>query len=235
MFPRSKCRRRASWAATDCGQVGEIPPTPEVSGGDIGREASLPELRIEQHRKLDGEHPGHDRSRQFSKGRICTEVRPIFEIFVPRDCQNPNLAPKIQQRYRKPLQVAKRLWGDRAEDLKADQKNEIHEIYLEALRSLVNYNYMHDQTSESVTITETWSDFDQLPEELQELLDRSSRIGRTWSWAMAQNRRGKATGLTATQMNRVLGLLTRVPLNKKEKAGVSMARRMRVKKYRTRS
>jgi hypothetical protein len=77
---------------------------------------------------------------------------------------------KVQQRYRKPLQVAKRLWADRAKDFKADEKIEIHEIYLEALRSLVNYNYMHDQSAESVTITETWSDFDQLPEELQEKL-----------------------------------------------------------------
>ena len=29
---------------------------------------------------------------------------------------------------------------------------------------------MHDQTSESITITETWTDFDQLPEELQQML-----------------------------------------------------------------
>lgn len=115
--------------------------------------------------------------KEFSKGRISTEVRPIFEIFVPRDCQNPNLAPKIQQRYRKPLSVAKRIWPDTAKEIKADSKIEIHEIYLEALRSLVNYNYMHDQTAESVTITETWCDFDQLPDELQEQLIQAVESG----------------------------------------------------------
>jgi hypothetical protein len=162
----------------DCGQVGEIPPTPEVSGGDIAAgQLPCPNCGSSNTENWTTNTPVTTEVRQFSKGRICTEVRPIFEIFVPRDCQNPNLAPKIQQRYRKPLQVAKRIWGERAEDLRADQKNDIHEIYLEALRSLVNYNYMHDQTSESVTITETWSNFDELPEELQELLEEAVQAG----------------------------------------------------------
>lgn len=115
--------------------------------------------------------------KQFSKGKIVTEVRPIFEVFVPRDCQNPNLAKVVVQRYRKPMGEAKRMW-DRAKNLKADAKMEIHEIYLEALRSLVNYNYMHDQTAESVTIQETWAEFDQLPEKLQKALEEAVESGQ---------------------------------------------------------
>ena len=115
--------------------------------------------------------------KKFSKGKIVTEVRPIFEVFVPRDCQNPNLAKIVLQRYRKPLGEARRMWG-RAKKLQADSKMEIHEIYLEALRSLVNYNYMHDQTAESTTVQETWADFDVLPEKLQKSLEEAVESGQ---------------------------------------------------------
>jgi len=167
-IPQVEVQTSRMLGCEDCGQMGQIPPTPVVTGGTSG--IPCPGCGSPNTQTWNENVPVTTEVKEFSKGRICTEVRPIFEVFVPRDCQNPNLAPKIQHRYRKPLQVAKRIWGDRANDLKADQKNEIHEIYLEALRSLVNYNYMHDQMSESCTITETWSDFDQLPQNLQELL-----------------------------------------------------------------
>lgn len=108
---------------------------------------------------------------RVSRGKLCTEVRPIFEVYIPRDCQDPNLAKEIVHKYRKPLGEAKRIWGDKAQDLRADEKSDIHEIYLEALRSLVNYNYMHDQQGEVVTILEYWADYDQLPTKLQEKLE----------------------------------------------------------------
>lgn len=115
--------------------------------------------------------------KQFSKGKIVTEVCPIFEIFIPRDCQNPNLAPVVVRRRRFPLGRARRLW-ERAKDLQADSKMEVHEIYLEALRSLVNYNYMHDQTAESTTVTEIWAEWDELPEKLQEALEEAVESGQ---------------------------------------------------------
>jgi hypothetical protein len=48
---------------------------------------------------------------------------------------------------------------------------------MEALRSLVNYNYMQEQTGESVTITETWEHWDQLPDELQEKIEEAIASG----------------------------------------------------------
>lgn len=108
---------------------------------------------------------------RVSKGQLCTEIRPIFEVYIPRDCQDPNLAKEIVHKYRKPLGEAKRIWGDKAQDLRADDKADIHEVYLEALRSLVNYNYMHDQQGEVVTILEYWADWDQLPTKLQEKIE----------------------------------------------------------------
>jgi hypothetical protein len=172
--PQIEVQTSTSLGCLDCGNVTDMGPEMSQAGAQVPQDGEVPcpNCGSMSTTAWQTNTPVATEVKEFSKGRICTEVRPIFEVFVPRDCQNPNLAQKVQQRYRKPLQVAKRIWGDRAKDLKPDQKNEIHEIYLEALRSLVNYNYMHDQTSESVTITETWSDFDQLPDELQgELLE----------------------------------------------------------------
>lgn len=179
-IPQIEVQTTTDLGCMDCGNVADITPELAANPGAPApgqQEAPCPSCGSMNTVSWESNTPVTTEVKQFSKGRICTEVRPIFEIFVPRDCQNPNLATKIQQRYRKPLQVAKRIWGDQAKDLKPDQKNEIHEIYLEALRSLVNYNYMHDQSSESVTITETWSDFDQLPEELQEKLIAAVEAG----------------------------------------------------------
>lgn len=104
---------------------------------------------------------------EFSRGRITTEIRPIFEVFLPRDCQNPNLAKKIVHRYRKGLGDVKRLFGPAAEGVQADSSSDIHEIYLEALRSLVNYSYLPEQAKEECSCTECWFDWDELPKRLQ--------------------------------------------------------------------
>lgn len=172
-IPQVEVQTSTSLGCLDCGNVTDISPDMAANPGAPvpgQQEAPCPQCGSTNTTSWQSSTPVTKSVKEFSKGRICTEVRPIFEVFVPRDCQNPNLAPKIQHRYRKPLSVVRRIWGERAEDVKADQKNEIHEIYLEALRSLVNYNYMHDQTAESCTITETWADYDQLPENLQDAL-----------------------------------------------------------------
>jgi len=171
--PQIELKNSQTLGCLDCGETTDLSAVMMANAGATQpgqQEAPCPGCGSMNTVSWDGIEPVVTEVKEFSKGKLCTQVVPIFEVFVPRNCQNPNLARKLQHRYRLPLGEAKRLWGDAADDLKADTKLEIHEIYLEALRSLVNYNYMHDQTAESVTITETWAKFDQLPEELQETL-----------------------------------------------------------------
>lgn len=108
---------------------------------------------------------------EFAKGKLCTEVPPVFEVYLPRDCRDANLAPRICQRYRKPLGKLRQMYGDRAAKIKAEAPYDVHQIYMEALRALVNYNYMHEQTIESTTITEIWADWAELPQKLQTKLE----------------------------------------------------------------
>jgi hypothetical protein len=172
--PQIEVQSTPKLGCIDCGQMADLsaeqqmnPGAPMPSGQG---QAPCPYCQSMNTMGWQEDQPIVTQVKQFANGKLCTEVRPIFEFFVPRDCQNPNLAKKLQQRYRKPIGEVKRMWKDRADEIKADDKQETHEIYLEALRSLVNYNYMHDQTNDGMTITETWVDFDQLPEQLQKLL-----------------------------------------------------------------
>ncbi len=172
-IPQLQIQSQQMLGCIDCGNVANISPDMAANPGAPAPEqqgAPCPSCNSMQTIGWQEHAPVPVGVKQFSKGRICTEVRPLFEMFIPRDCQNPNLAKVVQQRYRMPLSEAKRMWGDRAKDLKADQKQETPEIYLDALRSLVNYNYMHDQTNESISVTETWVDFGRLPEKLQDQL-----------------------------------------------------------------
>lgn len=114
---------------------------------------------------------GVESIQEFAKGKLCTEVVPIFEVYLPRDCRDANLAPRICQRYRKPLGKLRQMFGDRAANIKAEAPYDVHQIYMEALRALVNYNYMHEQTIESTTITEIWADWCELPKKLQDRLE----------------------------------------------------------------
>jgi len=197
-IPQIEIQSTPKLGCIDCGQVADLSPemstAQPVGPGDLAQangvpdnagaqlpgqgEAPCPSCGSMQTMGWMAQQPVTTEVKEFSKGRICTEVRPIFEFFIPRDAIHPNLSKKLQRRYRKPLSEAKRLWPDQADDLKADEKQDVHEIYMEALRSLVNYNYMHDQATDGLTITETWIDFDQLPDNVQELLTQACETGQ---------------------------------------------------------
>jgi hypothetical protein len=157
----------------DCGGSSDIGPQEPPAEGMEQPQVPCPQCGSATTVAYPKDQAVVSETKQFAKGKITTEVRPIFEIFLPRDCQNPNLAKRILQKYRKPLSVVKRLFGERASDIKADDKSETHESYLEALRSLVNYNYLHENTQESVTIKELWLDWDEVPEKLQQAIENA--------------------------------------------------------------
>jgi len=107
----------------------------------------------------------------FRKGRLRTEVIPIFEVYLPRDCRNPNLSPCVLHRYRRKLSALRQSYPKRANGVQAQAPSDVHEIYLEALRALVNYNYQNEQTVDTTTVTEIWCQWNELPLAIQQKLD----------------------------------------------------------------
>jgi hypothetical protein len=107
----------------------------------------------------------------FRKGRLRTEVVPVFEVYLPRDCRNPNLAECKIQRYRRKISALRQSYPQTAQNLQAMAPSDVHEIYLEALRALVNYNYQNEQTVDTTTVTEIWCGWNDLPQTIQQKLD----------------------------------------------------------------
>lgn len=190
---------KTSWALScgDCGQTSELgdePPinTPAANKGEDAAQmgASLSGQDLEEDNT--GSLPAGDQrcpkcgsmlttpykkqrlipagTSTFTRGKVITEVPTIFEVYLPRDCRNPNLAKTIVQRSRKRLGELRRVYQDKAAKIKAEAPHDVHEIYMEGLRSLVNYNYMHEQTQETTTVTDVWSDWDDLPKKVQDEL-----------------------------------------------------------------
>ena len=110
-------------------------------------------------------------SKVFRKGRLRTEIVPLFELYLPRDCRNPNLAECKIQRYRRKIAALRQTYPERAQNLQASAPSDVHEIYLEALRALVNYNYQNEQTVDTTTVTEIWCKWSDIPQTIQQKLD----------------------------------------------------------------
>jgi predicted nucleic acid-binding Zn-ribbon protein len=106
------------------------------------------------------------------KGLIRSRVCPVFEIYLPRDVQNANLAGHLVHRYRKSLSAARRRFGERADDLKGDDYSTNQgETRMDSLRTLASFNFLERANNETCTITEVWTKWDELPQKLQEALE----------------------------------------------------------------
>lgn len=103
----------------------------------------------------------------FPTGKITSEVVSMFEVYLPRDCRDPNLSPIITQRFRKSRNKARSLFPNVGE-LPADDKREIPQFYVDNLRSLVATGTEH---SELVTFTEIWCDWAELDDETQDAIE----------------------------------------------------------------
>jgi Zn ribbon nucleic-acid-binding protein len=106
------------------------------------------------------------------KGYIRSRVCPIFEIFLPREYQNANLAPHLVHRYRRTLSKLREKYGECANDLKSDDHAaQKQETRMDVLRSLGSYNFLEAGANETATVTEVWTKWHELPRKLQDLIE----------------------------------------------------------------
>jgi len=157
----------------DCGGSFDMGPMPEgqegmMQGGEMQGQMPCPRCGSQTTLMYPQDTAVPMGTESYGKGKIRTEVRPIFEFFLPRDCTDPNSAARVERRYRQPISKLKRMYGERAAGIKGDQKSEAQEAYAEALRSLVNYNFMHENAQDCATVTEVWARWDELPKDLQD-------------------------------------------------------------------
>ncbi len=135
-------------------------------GVSDGQQTTCPQCGMPMETSQDSEPMVGD-MQSFPTGRLCTEIVPIFEIYLPRDCRDPNLAKRVTHRFRKSLSKAKQLFPD-VKDFPVDSNREIPQFYVDSLRSLVMSS---GDEKDLVCFTEIWCDWDELDEEVQDAIE----------------------------------------------------------------
>lgn len=118
-----------------------------------------------QTETLNNIEPGQNQ--QFPQGKICTEIIPILEMYLPRNCRDANLAKRRTHRYRKPKEEAEDLYPD-AGDLPVDSKRDVSQFYVESLQGLV---MGVAQSDNMVSFTEIWADWSQLDKDTRDAIE----------------------------------------------------------------
>lgn len=113
---------------------------------------------------------------QVPSARIKTELPTVFEIYLPRDCQDANLAGIVCERRRVPAGLARELYPDFADQFKGDDDTEtdgesLANYFHNALRWLA-YGQQQDPDGKRVCLLEAWCDWNELGEDEQEAIEK---------------------------------------------------------------
>lgn len=104
--------------------------------------------------------------------RLKTELPQIFQVYLPRDCQDANLSPLVIERPRMDVGLARELYPDFAGALKKDDgdtTDSLAQFFQSSLRSLA-YT-AKDEAEDKLTLTECWADWNQLTTEVQDAIE----------------------------------------------------------------
>lgn len=109
---------------------------------------------------------------QVPSPRLKTELPMIFQVYLPRDCQDANLSPIVIERPRMDLGLARELFPDFADALKKDEgdtTDSLAQFFMNSLRSLA-YT-AKDESEDKITLTECWCDWNQLSDDVQDAIE----------------------------------------------------------------
>lgn len=130
---------------------------------------------------------------QAPRNKLKTDVKLIFQIYVPRDCVDANISPVVLERSRLPLERAKEDYPGVEFKVETTASNRA-DYYEEALQSLGGFTSMAGNTNEVVTFTEIWSDYKELSQKVKEALESDQELdipsvmenGLMWIYAPGQ-------------------------------------------------
>lgn len=115
-------------------------------------------------------------TQSIPSARIKTELPTVFEIYLPRDCQDANLTPCVIERVRMDLGIARETYPDYAYKFKGDDSDDndgesLASYFHNSLRSLA-YASKQDPDAKKCTFTEIWCDLSDLDEDVQKTLEK---------------------------------------------------------------
>lgn len=101
------------------------------------------------------------------KGKLKSTVIPIFFVFLPRDCQNPNLAKEHVRLEVLNLEVAKSRYPDFADELHKDEKPSTAILGYAELQTLIGRKQVDEET---VTLKHWYVEWNRIPEQMQDVI-----------------------------------------------------------------
>lgn len=107
--------------------------------------------------------------------RIKTELPTVFEIYLPRDCQDANLAGIVIERRPVKVGLARELYPDYATKFQPgegldNQGESLASYFHNALRMLA-YTTKQDKNEENCVLMEAWFDWNELSKDVQDALE----------------------------------------------------------------
>jgi hypothetical protein len=110
---------------------------------------------------------------RYGKGKIKSRIISCFEIYVSRECEDPNLASCVVERTRRPVGELRRMHPEAADAIKEDTSLDISQYRLQTLRSMMGYTLgSEDRAKDQATVCEVWAEWDELPKKLQDMLEK---------------------------------------------------------------
>lgn len=149
-------------AGPDASVPPAAPPAPQPAGGVDG-ENEQPQGELEPPAQASG-------VQAIPTARLKTFLPTPFEVYLPRDSQDPNLSEYQVIRWRKAIGEVRELYPDYAEQISADTDDgSIAFFYLNTLRSLSYQNSKQNENDqEYCTLTEIWTSWTAVPKEVQD-------------------------------------------------------------------
>ena len=160
----------------ECGEtsdMGEIPP--EAAQAEPPRGVPCPNCNSDKTNGYPEQQVESVDVTIYGTGKIESEVVSCFEFYIPRECQDPNLAPVVLQRTRYSIGKVRSLFPDiPADRIKEDQHLDISQYRLQTLRSMMGYTLGSEGRSykDSITYAELWCKWEELPKQVQDMLEK---------------------------------------------------------------
>jgi hypothetical protein len=115
-------------------------------------------------------------TQKVPSARLDTDLPTVFEVYLPRDCKDPNLTPIVIARPRLAIGKAKEKYPNYEEKFTGDDSEDksgesLASFFHNSLRSLA-YSSNVDPDAKMCTITEVWCDWSELDDDVQDAIEK---------------------------------------------------------------
>lgn len=177
--PRASAAGMGGVQNSAAGSAGVGRSLPQGTAGSLGAAGQgggiCPQCGQGQLQPVMGEQEVPGESTEIPTARIKTRIPTIFEVYVPRDCQDANLSPLVIEVYPRNIGDLRADYPDFVDSLQPDgapqNGSSLSQFYIQSLRRLTfGGSTPLDQDKDQATVTEVWVKWTRLPKDVQDAI-----------------------------------------------------------------